>query len=603
MNKIDNRPIPYDIFTLEPSLFLRKMRALKKELNSLPIAADVLVIKVAILGGATTNILKDALEVFLKALGFAPSFYESEYNRYFEEAVYDNSNLLNFNPDIIYIHTTTLDIDSFPSANATKEDVDDLLNKQLDKYKLMWEKLKQIPVKYIFQNNFPLLPYRTLGNLEVSHHAGKTNFINKFNQTLLASLGEQKNVHLFDLSYIASTWGLTKWYDSSQWYSSKYPYSLEATIFVAKKFSLWLSSFFGKAKKCLVLDLDNTLWGGVIGDDGVQGILLGEDTPAGQAYCQFQSYLRELKNRGVILAICSKNDISNVQEGLNHPDSLLKIDDFASVQASWGPKTEGIKNIANELNIGLDSLVFVDDNPAERELIRLQLPMVAVANINDDVTNFIPTLDELFFFETPHLDKEDINKNFRYQQNKERELFSSQFSSYHDFLKSLKMQAEMGPFTPLYLERITQLFNKTNQFNLTMKRVTSLEVEDWMNSKKHITLYSKLQDQFGDNGLVSAMVGEIDNHQLNISMWVMSCRVFKRDLEFAMFNSLKEICLKQGITSIKGCYTPGPKNHIVKNLYQELGFNKTNDNEWILENVIPVMNFSEVMTIHTSLEN
>jgi len=320
--------------------------------------------------------------------------------------------------------------------------------------------------------------------------------------------------------------------------------------------------------------LDNTLWGGVIGDDGLQNLILGRDHPVGEAYLDFQRYVKELQRRGVILAVCSKNDPENAKEGFSHPDSVLKLDDFSAFKANWDPKPENIRKIAAELNIGLDSLVFVDDNPAERELVAGQLPEVAVPDLGSDVSCFAEALEQARYFELERVVQDDINRAAYYSSNAQRDSHQANFADYGEFLASLDMTAEIAPFCPVYLERITQLINKTNQFNLTTRRYTSAEVEAVAADPSFLTLYGRLADKFGDNGLVSVLIGHIVNDSVELDLWLMSCRVLKREMEFAMFDALVEECHERGIRKILGVYIPSKKNGMVAQHYAGLRFSR-----------------------------
>jgi FkbH-like protein len=304
--------------------------------------------------------------------------------------------------------------------------------------------------------------------------------------------------------------GLDLWKDYSLWLSSKYSLSYNAITHLSYTISRIINSLRGKSKKCLVLDLDNTLWGGIIGDVGKKGIILGKDNSIGQAYLDFHSYIKELKDRGVILAVCSKNEFNNAKSGFDHPDSILKFEDFTSFKANWDPKSKNIHEIANEINIGLDSLVFIDDNPVERDFVRKEFgSIVTVPEIGDDVANYRSILDGADLFTLTSLSKEDVKRNEYYKSNQKREQFLSTFENYDEYLKSLKMKAEIAPYKDIYLERISQLTNKTNQFNLTTKRMSFQEIEKSAKGKNKISLYARLIDKFGDNGLVALIQGNI----------------------------------------------------------------------------------------------
>jgi FkbH-like protein len=383
---------------------------------------------------------------------------------------------------------------------------------------------------------------------------------------------QRQNLYLNDINYLSAWFGLERWYDKLFWYSYKYAMSYEAIPFLADSVASIIKAIFGKTRKCLVLDLDNTLWGGVIGDDGLNGIQIGKETPVAEAFTEFQQYVRDLKDRGVILAVCSKNDDINAREGFTHPDSILKFEDFSAFQANWDPKHENIRTISVALNIGIDSLVFADDNPVEREIVRSQMPEVAVPELGNSVAKYINALDKTGYFETVSLSSDDLKRSSFYADNNVRQKLQSTFANYDDFLGSLEMKAEINAFSPLYLDRITQLINKTNQFNVTTRRYTQSEIENILDNKNYITLYGRLLDKFGDNGLISIIIGEIRASEIHLDLWLMSCRVLKRGMEEAMFDQLVAIAKSLNITNIHGYFYPTAKNAMVSGLFEQMGF-------------------------------
>ena len=333
-----------------------------------------------------------------------------------------------------------------------------------------------------------------------------------------------------------------------------------------------INSLFGKNKKCLILDLDNTCWGGIIGDEGINGICIGVETPVSEAHYLFQKYIKELKDRGVILAVCSKNDFENAKKGFDHPDSILKFDDFVSFRANWSDKPKNILEIAKEINIDLNSMVFIDDSPVERDAVLFQIPDVSVPDIGSDISDFIKYIDRSGYFEPTTLSGDDIKRNNYYKENNIRLAEHVIFKSYDDFLESLNIILEVRVFSRIYLDRITQLINKTNQFNLTTKRLAFGEVEDIYSSDKYIKIYGKLKDKFGDNGLISVIICKLNVNYCHINLWLMSCRVLKRGVEFAMFDELVRKCLKFNVVKIVGYYYKSDKNTMVSSLYKKLGF-------------------------------
>ncbi len=563
---------------------LRKRKSLKEEL--LNYTRKRIEIKIAVLGGSTTSEFVEILDLFLLSRGFEVTFYESEYNKYYEEAVFENTKLSKFKPDIIYLHTTNLNITSYPDLSNEPDQINDLVDKELEKFKSIWEELTRYN-SMVIQNNFELPQRRILGNLDSYDIHGAINFINRLNDGFAKEASLNKSLVLNDINYISAQVGLSAWFNKNLWYLAKYAISFEAMPHLALNLTNIISSMYGKSKKCLVLDLDNTLWGGVIGDDGLEGIKIGSETADSEAFLDFQKSIKKFKERGITLAVSSKNDLDNAELGFDHPDSILKVDDFTSFKANWEPKNINISNIAKEINIGTDSLVFIDDNPSERELVSSQLEGISVPNIGTDVSNFIEHVDSNGYFETISLSEEDVQRSKYYSENIKRSKETPKFKNYDDFLDSLKMEAEIKEFSSIYLDRITQLTNKTNQFNLTTKRYSISEMDKVFSDKNYIKLYGRLKDKFGDNGLISVVVGSIKKNILHIDLWLMSCRVLKRGMEFAMLDVLVSKAKDQNVKAIIGYYSRTNKNKIVEKFYNELGFILIEESEdaskWSLE--------------------
>jgi len=556
-------------FPIETATILRQRHSLKKELLG---QTNLVPTRIAILGGSTTAEVKSMLELFLLAQGIQPSFYESGYNRYFEDVLMGNPELWSFKPDIVFIHTTWRNVLQFPELMETGVEVEDRVRREMDRFESLWKKIHTELGALIIQNNFDLPSLRPLGNLETSELFGRVNFLMRLNAEFASFARNNSRFLINDILYLSAQVGLADWFGPSYWYNFHMALSPTATVAMARNFAGIVKSVYGKSKKCLVLDLDNTLWGGIIGDDGMQNLVLGQEHPVGEAFLDFQRYVKELHRRGVILAVCSKNDAENAKEGFSHPDTILKLQDFDSFKANWNPKPENIREIASELNIGLDSIVFVDDNPAERALVADQLPEVAVPDMGLDVSRFAEVLERERYFELDRVVPDDVNRSAYYSGNAQRSAFQSGFGDYGQFLASLEMTAEIGPFLPIYLERITQLINKTNQFNLTTERYTIAKVESLARDFGYITLYGRLADRFGDNGLVSVLIGRIVESNVELDLWLMSCRVLNREMEFAMFDALVEQCHARGVRKIVGVYIPSKKNAMVAGHYASLGF-------------------------------
>jgi FkbH-like protein len=548
---------------------VRQRKALVKELLKQP---NLVPTRVAILGGSTTAEVKNMLELFLLGHGVQPSFYESGYNRFSEDVLFENPDLKNFKPDIVFIHTNWRNVSGFPEWMEPAGEVESRLRREMDRFESIWTKIHADLGAVIIQNNFDLPHLRPLGNLEASESFCRVNFLQRLNAEFANYARNHSRFLINDIFYLSAQLGLNEWFAPSYWYNFHMALSPTATVALARNVAGIIKSVYGKSKKCLVLDLDNTLWGGVIGDDGVQNLILGRDHPVGESFVDFQRYVKDLQRRGVLLAICSKNDTENAKEGFSHPDSILKLEDFSVFRANWNPKPGNLREIAAELNIGLDSLVFVDDNPAERALVADQLPEVAVPDVGSDVSRFAEILERERYFELERLVSDDLNRAAYYTANAQRSNSQAGFRNYGEFLASLEMTAEIAPFSSVYLERITQLINKTNQFNLTTKRYTSAEVESFARDPGCITLYGRLADKFGDNGLVSVLVGRTHEGTVELDPWLMSCRVLNREMELAMFDALVEECQARGIQKIVGIYIPSKKNGMVAGHYEALGF-------------------------------
>lgn len=543
--------------------------------------------RIAVLGGSTSSDIIAVMELFLLNYGIDPAFYESEYDQYYQDAMFPPEEILSFKPDIIYIHTTGRNITTFPLVSDSEEMVEQLLQNETEKFQGIWKNLEETFHCPIIQNNFEQPIYRLMGNRDVYDIHGRGNFIDRLNQRWYDYAREHENFHICDINYIAADYGLSRWHDLSYWYLYKYAMDLYAIPYLSYNVANIIKSIFGKNKKGFALDLDNTLWGGVIGDDGVDNIELGPEEALGQAYLEFQQYLKAHQQLGVILNVDSKNDEENALAGLNHPDGVLKPSDMIVLKANWEPKDRNLREIAEELSLLPESLVFVDDNPAERHIVSEQLPGVSAPEIGK-VEDYIKVLDRSGFFETTSISEDDKNRNQMYRENAERAQLKAKYEDYEDYLKSLEMKAEIGAFIPLFMARIAQLTNKSNQFNLTTKRYTQEEIEATASDKDYITQYGKLEDRFGDNGVVSVVIGHTKGEICEIDLWIMSCRVLKRNMEFAMMDSFVERCKERGVKRIIGHYYPTTKNKMVKEFYGLHGFQKVEEDaegnaEWTIE--------------------
>ena len=565
-------------YPFDSGYVLKKSKSIKKQL--LADGTDRIHKKIAVLGGSTTHDVIRVMELFLLNYGIEPEFYESEYGQYWQDAMFPGEELSSFCPDVIYIHTSNRNISDYPEMNDSAQDIEAKLQKTLNHYKTMWDKLKELYRCPIIQNNFEAPFYRLMGNKDGVDIHGKLSFINRLNELFAeyARNAEAEGASFFinDINYQAGCYGLDKWADPLAWHMYKYALSVQAIPTLSFNVANIIKSIYGKNKKGLVLDLDNTLWGGVVGDDGVDGIEIGQETNLGQVFLEFQNYVRQQKELGVILAVDSKNEKENAMAGLEHPDGALKPDDFVAIKANWEPKSENFKAIAGELNLLPESLVFVDDNPAEREIVTAQIKGVN-APVMDSPENYIRNIDHSGFFEVTSISEDDKKRNEMYMANKKRTELEESFADYGEYLKSLEMVADIHPFEKMYYPRISQLTNKSNQFNLTTKRFSVDDIEAAAEDKDNITLYGRLKDKFGDNGIVSLAISKVKGDEAHIELWLMSCRVLKRDMEFAMMDEMVKEAQARGVKTLFGYYYPTAKNKMVKDFYLLQGFEKVSE--------------------------
>lgn len=560
-------------------LLYQNKKKLKKQLLAQIDEKSCLHKKIAILGGSTTRDIKLMLELFLLNYGIKPEFYESEFNQYYQDAMFPNQELEEFAPDVIFLHTSFRNITQFPVLSDASEAVEELLQAEYCKYEKMWTRLAQVYHCVIIQNNFEYPYYRMMGNKDACDIHGKVNYITRLNLKFYEYAQQTANFYIHDINYLSAQYGLEAWSDPFYWHSYKYALCVPAIPDFAFSVAKIIKSVYGRNKKAFVLDLDNTLWGGIVGDDGVENLVLGHETSAGQVYCAFQEYLKSYKEFGILLNIDSKNDYDNAIAGLNHPAGVLRPDDFITIKANWEPKDRNLVQIAKELNLMPDSMVFVDDNPAEREIVRAQVPGAAVPDMPIEPAYYARTIDRSGFFEITSLSEDDTKRTAMYQENARRAREEAAFENYEDYLKALDMKAEIKPFAPVYMARIAQLTNKSNQFNLTTRRYSQAEIEKLAADGNYITLYGKLEDKFGDNGVISVVIGHQTGEVLHIDLWIMSCRVLKRDMEYAMMDRLVEMAQEAGISEIRGYYYPTAKNRMVKEFYSLQGFDKIEEDQ------------------------
>jgi FkbH-like protein len=527
--------------------------------------------RLAVLGAVTPHPLVDFARHILELNGIACELFVGKFDNYVAEIVEQTSSFNTFRPDTIVLFPSSRHVrppDSLtdpPSqhrATAARA-VEDLLA-------LCTRAHEQTGAEVILANFLPPAHHH-LGPFGSRTLASAWNFRRLVNIEL--GLAAPPFVHICDLEFLGARRGLLNVVDERAWFESKQPGSPDFLVDVAGEIAHRVQRRRQAAKKVLVTDLDETLWGGVIGDDGLTGIELGDTSPRGEAFKAFQRYLMELNDRGILLAVCSKNEDSIAKSVFReHPDAVLKLDHFAAFKANWRPKPDNLREIANELSLGLDSLVFVDDNPAEVEFVRQACPEVTAIHLAPDPSRYVACVQESRLFEVQQLTEEDRLRARSYRDDGKRRMLLDEAADMDSYLGSLEMVATVAPLGPIDLPRATQLVNKSNQFNPTTRRRTEAEMTALLAEPNTNAFTLRLADRFGDHGLISVIVAIAGEVALEIDTWVMSCRVLKRGVEDVAMAELLGIARSRGCRMIVGRYLPTARNELVRGLFPDLGF-------------------------------
>jgi len=522
--------------------------------------------RLAIVGSYTTRQLVQQLWLAARRLGISLEIYESQYGQYRQDIVDSNSPMYGFAPDfvVLAVHDSELALPEFSEAPQTDVDA------EIDRWKALWKCVTQHSTARVVQFNFALPCEIPMGHLGARLAASRYTMA----QTVNMRLGEEagSNVSIVDCERLSALFGKRQWFDPRFWHLAKQAVSLTALPLLARHTAAVIAADLGLSRKCLVLDLDGTLWGGVIGEDGLAGIALGDGVD-GEAFVSFQEYILKLKNKGVILAVCSKNNEIDARLPFEkHPEMRIKLDDFAIFVANWQPKPENIRAIAKTLDIGLDTLVFVDDNPVERAAVRELVPEVDVVRLPADPAQFTRALSQYLLFETSWFTPEDAKRTDQYQARARIMELEASAASLEEFHRGLHMQALVAPFDDFHLPRIAQLLGKTNQFNLTTRRHGVAQLRAFMENPACANFFMRLRDRFSDHGLVSLMIAQRQGSVLDIDSWLMSCRVIGRTVEATMLARACEWANRLGCESIRGTYIPTAQNEMVKGIYGKYGF-------------------------------
>ena len=539
-------------------------------------------VKVALLGDTATQFLNQAI----RSTGFYSELdieiFEADFNQ-IERQVFDvSSELYDFNPEIVIIFQSSHKI----LEKYNKQEIEKLKNLAEERIELV-ESLNStiqnnLNAKVIYFN-YSEIDDSIFGNFANKLESSFLYQLRKLNYELMNLASYNPDFHLLDLSTIQNKIGKSSLFSPSIYINTEMVLSLDALPIIAFKIVKLIDTFQAKINKCLVLDLDNTMWGGIIGDDGIENIQIG-GLGIGKAFTEFQYWIKKLKDRGIILAVCSKNTESIAKEPFEkHPDMILRLEDIAVFVANWENKADNIRHIQRVLNIGFDSIVFLDDNPFERNIVRENIPQITVPELPEDPAEYLEYLYTLNLFETITFSNVDSERTKQYQIEAKRIEVQKNFTNENDFLKSLDMISSIESFNNFNTPRVAQLSQRSNQFNLRTVRYSESEIEKISKDDNYFTFTYTLEDKFGDNGMICVIILNVINEStLFIDTWFMSCRVLKRGMEQFVLNQLTDFAKKNGFNILQGEFIETAKNEMVKDHYLKLGFIQK-DNIWVLE--------------------
>ncbi len=530
-------------------------------------------VRLAVLGSSTTEHLGAAIRVAALRRGLWVTLFEPDYGQY-RQALADPASALHaFQPTAVLLALDAHHLMGVADPALGADAAADEIERTLETLRGLWRSARDaFRCQVIQQTALPVFP--DLMGLNEHNLPGSAAAMTLRLNARLREVAREDGVDLLTLDASAAQDGVRNWHDPVLWSRAKQEVSANAAPMYGEFVARLLAAAQGRSAKCLVLDLDNTLWGGVIGDDGLEGVVIGQGSALGEAFAGFQSYAAGLARRGVILAVCSKNDEANALAPFDrHPDMVLRRADISAFVANWTDKATNLREIARQLNIGLDALVFADDNPFERDLVRGELPMVSVPELPEDPVLFARCLSDAGYFEALAITAEDRDRTGQYQANRRRGSLQAQATDMAAYLRSLDMTLAWRPFDRIGLQRVTQLINKTNQFNLTTRRYTEDEVSGLIDDPQIMGLQLRLLDRFGDNGMIAVVIGRLAADGLMaLDSWLMSCRVLGRQVEAATLSVIAHEASRLGATRLEGHFRPTEKNAMVADHYARLGF-------------------------------
>ena len=548
-------------------------RNLKSDLTGFPS------IKIAVVGDTATQLLCTAIRGMGVERGYNIDLFEAEYNQVERQLLDPTSDLYQFDADFIVIFQSTHKLGEHHSMLSSEQQTT-LADDRIGFLASVCEN-PALAGKKIIYFNYPEIEDTVFGSYANKVDSSFTFQVRKLNYELMRLSQQYQNLFICDIAGLQNKLGRDVMFAANVYTSTEMILSMDALPYVASRVMDIVCAVRGQFKKCLILDLDNTVWGGVIGDDGLEGIQLGHGLGIGKAFTEFQMWVKKLKQRGIIICVASKNNEDTAKEPFErHPDMVLKLDDIAVFQANWETKVDNIRTIQSILNIGFDSMVFLDDNPFERNMVRENIKGITVPELPEDPAEYLEYLYSLNLFETASYSNLDKDRTKQYQVEAQRVSLSKTFTNEADFLKSLNMVSVVSGFTKFNTPRVAQLSQRSNQFNLRTVRYTDADIEALANDPNVIDLSFTLEDKFGDNGLIAVIIMKPqDKETLFVDTWFMSCRVLKRGMENFTLNTMVEKAKAAGYKKIIGEYLPTPKNKMVENHYTGLGFTKIEGSE------------------------
>lgn len=539
-------------------------------------------IKVAVLGDSATQFLVQAIRGTGYDSDLNLEIWEADFNQIEHQVSDSSSELYESNPEIIIIFQSSHKL--LGKYNKLKPEYQSALAyTEIENLQRLCTTISSNTKAKIVYYNYTEIDDAVFGNFAGKVEQSFLFQLRKLNYELMVLATQNPNLYLCDLATIQNQIGKVAFFQSSVYINSEMVLSIDSLPLVASKTVDIIATLDGKFKKCVILDLDNTTWGGIIGDDGIENIQIGS-LGIGKAFSEFQYWIKKLKNRGIIVAVCSKNTESVAKEPFEkHPDMVLRLDDISVFIANWENKADNIRQIQSILNIGFDSMVFLDDNPFERNIVRENIPGITVPELPEDPAEYLEYLYTLNLFETVSFSGEDAERTKMYQVEAQRATVQQKFTNEGDFLKSLDMISVVEPFTKFNRPRVAQLSQRSNQFNLRTVRYTDADIETLSLSSDYFTFAFTLEDKFGDNGLICVIILKKETSETAfIETWFMSCRVLKRTMENFVLNTIVDFCKENGFEILKGEYIPTAKNEMVKDHYLNLGFEE-NDQFWTLK--------------------